>query len=144
MLGNMKLILMLLMFLLNIGTISSICIEGDNCPYGQGICKLEKCECLAGYQTLITQDTTKTIYCNYKQTSKWIPFLLELFLPSVGLFYLGRYFHAFLKLILFMPLVWSGEKVPIICFFVFFFLYIVDLVCLFFKLYSDGYGIALI
>ena len=144
MLRNMNIILILLIIVLNFEIISNICIQGDNCPYNQGVCQFDKCECLPGYHTLITQESTNNIYCNYKQTSKWVPFLLEFFLPSIGLFYLGRYFHGFLKLLLFLPLVWSGEKVSMLWFFIFFIIYIVDLVCLFFKIYSDGYGISLV
>ena len=135
---------LLFLILLNIGTISSVCIPGDNCPYYSGYCKLDICECLYGYQTFITHQINNPVYCNYKQTSKWIPFILELFLPTVGLFYLGRYFHAIFKLILFLPLVWKGKEISLYWFFLFFILYIVDLVCLFFSIYSDGNGIPLV
>ena len=135
---------LLFVILLNIGIISSVCIPGDNCPYYSGYCKLDICECLYGYQTFITHQINNPVYCNYKQTSKWIPFILELFLPTVGLFYLGRYFHAIFKLILFLPLVWKGKEISLYWFFLFFILYIVDLVCLFFSIYSDGNGIPLV
>lgn len=144
MFGKMKLILIFLIIYINIEAVSSICTQGVNCPDYQGVCQFGQCVCLAGYQTFITQQVNDPIYCNYKQTSKWVPFLLELFLPSIGLFYLGRYFHAFLKLILFMPLIWSGSKVSIMWFFIFFLVYVIDLVCLFFRLYADGNGIALV
>ena len=134
----------LFLILLNIGNISSVCIPGDNCPYYSGYCKLDVCECLYGYQTFSTHQTNNPVYCNYKQTSKWIPFILEIFLPTVGLFYLGRYFHAIFKLILLLPLIWKGKEISLYWFYLFFILYIVDLVCLFFSIYSDGNGIPLV
>ena len=134
----------LFLILLNIGNISSVCIPGDNCQYYSGYCKLDICECLYGYQTFITHQTNNPVYCNYKQTSKWIPFILEIFLPTVGLFYLGRYFHAIFKLILLLPLIWKGKEISLYWFYLFFILYIVDLVCLFFSIYSDGNGIPLV
>ena len=144
MLGKIKLFSLFLILDFEIGNVSSICIPGDNCPYYQGVCNMDKCECLPGYKTFITQDTTNIVNCNYKQTSKWVPFLLELFLPSIGLFYLGRYFHAFLKLALFIPLIWSGKESSLFWFFLFFFIYILDLICLFFCFYSDGNGFPLV
>ena len=143
MLLKIKLFFLFLIFL-NLGSISSVCIPGDNCPTYSGFCKADICECLYGYQTLIKHQTNNPIYCNYKQTSKWIPFVLELFIPSIGLFYLGRIFHGIFKLILFLPLIWKGKEISLYWFFLFFILYLVDLVCLFFRLYSDGNGIALV
>ena len=144
MLSRIRLLLTIFIIFINVGNISSVCIPGDNCPYGSGVCKLDVCECLPGYQTFITSDNTNPIYCNYKQTSRWIPFILELFLPTIGLFYLGRYFHAIIKLLLFIPLICGGKDVSLIWFLFFFFLYVTDLICLFFCIYSDGNGFALV
>ena len=145
MLGKIKLISVFIIIYLNIGRISSVCIQDGNCPFNQGVCRLDKCECINGYQTYITDQTsTNPIYCNYKQTSKWVPFLLELFFPSIGLFYLGRYFHGFLKLALFEPIIWRGKDISPFWLFLIFIVYLVDLFCLFMKYYSDGNGIALV
>ena len=69
---------------------------------------------------------------------------LELFFPTIGLFYLGRYFHAFIKLAVFIPLIWSGKEVSCLWGTLFFLFYFVDLFLLAFGVYSDGYGIPLI
>ena len=120
----------------------NICIPGENCPTYSGFCKLDKCECLPGYQTLITENMNP-IFCNYKQYSKWVPFILELFLPSIGLFLILRFFHGFIKLALFVPLVWRGRNISSIWQFLFTLVYIVDLIGIYFKFYEDGNGIPL-
>ena len=142
--GKIKLLLSLFIIYVNIGNIASVCIPGDNCPYSTGFCKLDTCECLPGYTTFITDPNANQQFCNYKQTSKWIPFILELFLPTIGLFYLGRYFHGFIKLALFLPLLFSGKDVSLIWFLLFLLIYITDLVCLYFCIYSDGNGFPLV
>ena len=142
--GTIKIILTLFIIYINIGNIGSVCIPGDNCPYGSGFCKLDTCECLPGYTTFITNANAKQEFCNYKQTSKWVPFVLELIFPTIGLFYLGRYFHAFIKLALILPLFFSGKDASLIWFFLFLLIYVTDLVCIFFCIYSDGNGFPLV
>ena len=105
MIGRIKLTFIILFLFLCINKIKSVCIPGDNCPFNSGVCKMDVCECLSGYQTLITKDYINPVYCNYKQTSRWIPFIFELFIPPIGLFCLGRYFHAFIKLAFLLPLI---------------------------------------
>ena len=144
MLGKTYLFFALFILYINIENISSACIEGTNCPYGQGVCRANVCVCLKGYETFITQDTTTPVYCNYGLTSRWVPFFLELFLPTIGLFYLGRYFHAFIKLALFFPIMLNRSNVYTFWGLLFSIIYLVDLVCLFFGVYSDGNGYALI
>ncbi len=122
---------------------TSVCIPGDNCPTYSGVCKIDICECLPGYQTLIN-DNTNPVFCNYKQYSKWYPFILELFFPAIGLFYIRRYFHAIIKLILFIIVVGGNTKISGMWFFLFALMYIADLILLYFKVYKDGYGIPLI
>ena len=142
--GKIKMLFTLLILYINIGKIASVCIPGDNCPYNSGFCKLDTCECLPGYSTFITNANANQVFCNYKQTSKWVPFILELFLPTIGLFYLGKYFHAFIKLALFFPLIWKGKDASLLWFFFFFLIYVTDLVCIYFCVYSDGNGFALV
>ena len=47
---------------------SQQCIFGKNCPFNQGICLGDTCECLDGYKTLYNPKLTvdQQIYCNYK------------------------------------------------------------------------------
>ena len=144
MFGKSSLIFAVIILYINIISISSQCIPNQNCPNLQGNCVGNVCVCSYGYQTFFTKQVANPIYCNYKQTNKWIPFFLEFFFPTIGLFYLGRYFHAFIKLFVFIPLVWYGKEVS--CFWgtLFFIFYFVDLFLLAFGVYSDGYGIPLI
>ena len=121
---------------------SNVCIQGDNCPSNSGVCKADICECLPGYQTLIINNTNP-IFCNYKQYSKWYPFILELFFPSIGLFFIRRFFHGFIKIVLFLPIIWGNFKVPGFWFFLFALMYLADLVLIYFKIYKDGNGIPL-
>ena len=140
--GKTQLLSFLLILCINIEKVSNLCIPGDNCPYGQGVCNMDVCECSTGYQTLIIKDNTQTIYCNYKQPSLWFPFLLELFLPSAGLFYIERYFHGFLKLALIISLTWKRSSG--FWAYIFLLMYFTDLLFLLLGLYSDGNGFALI
>ena len=133
----------LLLLILIINKTSNICIPGDNCPTNSGFCKLDICECLPGYKTLINENDTNSLFCNYKQYSKWIPFILEIFFPSIGLFYIQRIFHGFIKLALFIPIIWGTLNTPVILILIFITIYISDLVCLYFLIYQDGNGISL-
>ena len=82
--------------------LSQQCTMGQNCPYNQGICAGNVCECLDGYKTRYNPKLTQEqqIMCNYKQISHFVPLILEIFLPGIGHFYVGKYFLGFIKLIL--------------------------------------------
>ena len=126
-----------------INIISSICIQDGNCPSNSGVCNLDICECLPGYKTLINDNNTNQVFCNYKQYSKWVPFILEFIFPSIGLFFIRRIFHGFIKLTLFIPLIWGSWNISFIWVFFFVLMYIIDLLGLYFKFYADGNGISL-
>ena len=145
---NIKYILILSIFCISINNVATVCIMGDNCPYGKGICRADSCFCLYGYQTLLAKGDPNPIYCNYPQKSRWIAFILELIvLPSLGLFYLGRFVHAVIKLILFICVLIYKKRpqdLPGWIALCFIFMYFTDLFCLLFALYSDGNGIPLL
>ena len=82
---------------LSLNYVSSVCIMGDNCPNGKGVCQADTCYCLRGYSTLLNKQDTNPIFCNYEQKSRWIAFFLEFIIPPIGLIYLGRFVHAFIK-----------------------------------------------
>ena len=134
-------------FLILIVTIkesTSVCIPGDNCPLNTGVCKADMCECLPGYYTLINGNTNiNPVFCNYKQYSKWYPFLLELFFPSIGLFFIRRFFHGVIKLALFLPIIWGSANFPFFWFLIFVIVYITDLILIYFRFYRDGNGVPL-
>ena len=96
----MKIYLLISLFSL---IVSQQCIAGTNCPFNQGFCSGDTCQCLEGYKTFYDKSAPleKQIFCNYKQIDHFIPLVLE-FLPTFGLghFYIGRYIQGFIKLIL--------------------------------------------
>ena len=69
-----------IIFLFNIDSIKSICIPGENCPIGQGVCINSECICEYRYETLYTNETNQ-IYCNYRLTNRFIPLILEFLIP---------------------------------------------------------------
>ena len=83
---------------------STIC-NSINCPSPNGKCHQNKCTCNYGYQNFnLNQSNIK--YCSYEQTNKYLPFILELLLPSIGHFYIGKIYLGILKLILlFTPII---------------------------------------
>ena len=152
MLERIKYIFILLIIYINIGNVYNACIPGDNCPNGQGYCQVDTCVCNYGYQTLATNNPLNQKYCNYSQSSRWAPFILELFLPSIGMFYIGRFMHGAIKLALafFVGIYEFGKKesennnfnkLILVVFWAF---YGIDLVVLLFAGYSDGYGFNLL
>ena len=70
----------------------------SNCPFGQGQCINEECFCLRGYTTVTLDQNTPFEYCNYKQYSRWTPFILEFLFPTIGHFYIGNFYRGILKL----------------------------------------------
>ena len=78
------------------------CIFGQNCPYNKGFCVDTKCECIEGYWSLMDKSLLpeQQIFCNYQQISLYIPLFLEFIVPSLGHFYVGKYWFGLVKLIL--------------------------------------------
>ena len=81
----------------------SLCQKGPicsiaNCPFGQGQCINEECFCIKGYKTVTLEQNKPFEYCNYKQYSRWTPFVLEFLLPTIGHFYIGNFYRGILKL----------------------------------------------
>jgi len=77
---------------------STICNE-KNCPSPNGKCIHNKCICNYGYQTFNLKEKDKK-YCLYQQVTRWLPLILEIFLPSVGHFIIGKTYIAVFKLTL--------------------------------------------
>lgn len=147
--------------------------NASNCPKGQGKCtKKKECKCYPYFATSTIGNDNPHIYCNRQQKSRWIAFVLELLLPSVGHFYSSRLFYGFIKLgLLIFPLVVfalgfcckekpnlneSREVAPdltgkdiiphtiaIIGVIAFMLFYITDLVLYGIHYYYDGYGVPL-
>ena len=81
-------------------TFEQQCILGTNCPFNQGVCSANDCNCLKGYQTLFDKSLPidQQVFCNYKQISVYAPLIFEIFLPSVGHFMVGKYWFGLIKL----------------------------------------------
>ena len=136
-------------FLLNINPIKTVCIPGENCPYGKGVCSQIKCECFYGFQTLYTNEGNQ-IYCNYRQINRLIPLIIEFFFPSIGLLYMGRIVHGLIKLFcvivltLYKAKILDANIITALIAITFLFLYAIDLICLIFAVYTDGKGMPLL
>ena len=78
------------------------CTLGQNCPLNQGMCVGDFCQCLDGFYSLLDPKLLpgQQIYCNYEQINVYKPLIMEIFLPSVGHFYVGKYWLGLIKLIL--------------------------------------------
>ena len=89
-------------------SINSICIEGQNCPFKQGYCLADKCECYYNYWSLIDKaQQISPIYCNYKKYNRFYILFIEFFLPSFGHLIAGKYYYFIIKfLLLFCPIVY--------------------------------------
>ena len=85
--------------------VNCICIQGNNCPNGQGFCKAGSCVCEKNFWTLPDKDQLNPIYCNYQRHNHFYLLLFEFFIPTSGHFIAGKYYFAIFKLILlFIPL----------------------------------------
>jgi len=78
------------------------CTLGQNCPLNQGMCVGDFCKCLDGFYSLLDPKLLpdQQIFCNYEQINVYKPLIMEIFLPSIGHFYVGKYWLGLLKLIL--------------------------------------------
>ena len=86
------------------------CILGNNCPYNQGICVADSCNCYKGYYTLLDSSlpVDQQIYCNYKQISQYTPIIIEIILPGFGHLYVGKYWMALIKISLLLTFLFSS------------------------------------
>ena len=90
------------------------------------------------------------VYCNYHQTNRLLPFILEFLAPSIGLLYMGRLVHGLIKLFCFLTLTLYKPKLGrnnsfiALISVIFFFLYIIDPICIIFGIYYDGNGMPLL
>ena len=146
----------ILLFILLIKKIFTQC-SISNCPIDNGKCINNICQCNNGYITMNFNE----IYCNYKKTSKWIPFILEIFFPSFGHFYIGKTYLGLSKLFfLIFPIILSFlpcykknryqdncfnliNFVILFCFFIEFCFLIIDPFLFGIRYYVDGNGIEL-
>ena len=76
------------------------CVLGGNCPFNQGECVGTTCKCLSGFYSLLDpqKPVEQQTYCNYEQINVYAPIIIELFLPSIGHFYVGNYSIGIMKI----------------------------------------------
>ena len=141
----------LIIFFISINYIKALCIQGENCPINQGFCSEGQCICLYGFVTFSKFENPNNItYCNYHQVNRIAPLVIEIFFPSIGLFFIGRLIHGFIKLSLIIIILLYGKKVlpfnliVALAGYIFIILHVVDLICLAFAFYRDGNGIRLL
>ena len=92
----LKIILYLLLFNISLEQ----CVLGGNCPFNQGECVADTCNCLSGFYSLLDPQLppAQQTYCNYEQINVYAPIILEVFMPSFGHFYVGNYSLGIFKL----------------------------------------------
>lgn len=165
---NVQYILLASMFCLFMGQQTStnpIC-STTNCPTNRGLCFNDSCFCFESYATFNKDPTQPFFYCGYLKYNRWLPFFLELFLPSIGHFAVGNNGLGFIKLILFIASTCScccavcvvalccqhnrdRQKAGLAIYYlitglIFFFFYVKDLIYYGCAWYTDGNGIPLI
>ncbi len=92
-----KLFLLIIFFYLFYLISSQNCNPRTNCRRRNGRCINDICECNYGFATFLKPNSKEIIYCNYEQIDNWVPFILEIFLPSTGHFYVGNFILGFSK-----------------------------------------------
>lgn len=77
------------------------CIPDKNCFKNRGVCINNTCECYDEFWTLEekNQNNKLEIYCNYEKQSRFKPFILEFFFPSIGHFVMKKYILGIIKII---------------------------------------------
>ena len=145
---KLKNLIIILILYMNIDLIKTAWIPNQNCPHNQGICFQSECICLYGFATLKESGTKNNqIFWNYRQINRYVPLFLEFFFPTIGLFYLGRIFEGIFKLCLIIVLFTIPKnRIHKLRFFIIFVIiyHLIDISCILFAIYYDGYGIPLL
>lgn len=136
-----------------------------NCPIARGQCINNHCYCFEGYVTMQTDYSRPFLYCDYSKMSRWIPFCINFFFPTMGHFVVGNVERGYFMLSLLGLCIivfflggcinsccakGEGEGVVkgttiiiVIILLVFCFLHLKDLIYYGFAWYTDGYGVPL-
>ena len=86
--------------------ISTDCIKNQNCLEDRGECINNICECYDEYWTLEPTEENKlqNIFCNYSKRSRFLPLILEFFIPGLGHIFMKKYFLGIFKIFLIISL----------------------------------------
>jgi hypothetical protein len=76
------------------------CIPNKNCLTERGECIDNKCVCYEEFWTLKSNIENKlpNIFCNYERGSRFLPLILEFFLPGAGHIVMKKYILASIKI----------------------------------------------
>jgi len=76
------------------------CIPNKNCLTERGECIDNKCVCYEEFWTLKsnTENKLPNIFCNYERGSRFLPLILEFFLPGAGHIVMKKYILASIKI----------------------------------------------
>ena len=79
----------------------SDCIPNENCLKERGECIDNICECYEEYWTLKSNkyNHLPQMFCNYEKRSRFLPLILEFFLPGLGHLFMRKYLLAIIKII---------------------------------------------
>ena len=102
---NFFIIILLTTFKLN----SSNCIPNQNCLKQRGECIDNICECYEEYWTLKPTIDNKlpNLYCNYEKRSRFLPLVLEFFIPGLGHLIMKKFLLGFIKIGLWLLIIVS-------------------------------------
>ena len=82
--------------------LKSNCIPNQNCLKERGECIDDICECYEQFWTLKPNKENKlpNMFCNYERRSRFLPLILEFFLPGLGHIFMKKYILGIIKFIL--------------------------------------------
>ncbi len=80
----------------------SNCIPNQNCLKERGECIDNICVCYDEFWTLKPnkENNLPNIFCNYEKRSRFLPLILEFFLPGIGHIVMKKYLLGIIKIIL--------------------------------------------
>lgn len=78
------------------------CIPGKNCPYKRGTCINNQCFCYKYYWTYQKESANPNpkksqVFCNYTRLSRFVPLILEIFIPCFGHLLAGKLYLFLIK-----------------------------------------------
>ena len=84
----------------------SNCIPNQNCLKERGECIDNICVCYNEFWTLKPnkENNLPNIFCNYEKRSRFLPLILEFFLPGIGHLVMKKYILGIIKIILWVTM----------------------------------------
>ena len=97
-----KIFLIIISFFSLFKILLSNCIPNQNCLKERGECIDDICECYEQFWTLKPNKENKlpNMFCNYERRSRFLPLILEFFLPGLGHIFMKKYILGIIKFIL--------------------------------------------